>query len=59
MVLFLQLNNSSIKKYSIYSTVFSIGKTPIFATAGLARPAPAELPQDRKIARVGGCSGAM
>jgi len=23
------------------------------------RPAPAELPQDRKIARVGGCSGAM
>jgi hypothetical protein len=27
--------------------------------AGLTRPAPAELPQDRKIARVGGCSGAM
>jgi len=25
----------------------------------LIRPAPAELPQDRKIARVGGCSGAM
>ena len=24
-----------------------------------ARPAPAELPQDRKVARVGGCSGAM
>ena len=32
---------------------------PIFAPAGLARPAPAELPQDRKVARVGGCSGAM
>ena len=27
--------------------------------AGLTRPAPAELPQDRKVARVGGCSGAM
>jgi len=25
----------------------------------LVRPAPAELPQDRKVARVGGCSGAM
>ena len=23
------------------------------------RPAPAELPQDRKVARVGGCSGAI
>jgi hypothetical protein len=34
-------------------------KLPIFAPAGLIRPAPAELPQDRKIARVGGCSGAM
>ena len=33
--------------------------TPIFAAAGLTRPAPAELPQDRKVARVGGCSGAM
>lgn len=31
----------------------------IFAAAGLTRPAPAELPQDRKVARVGGCSGAM
>lgn len=27
--------------------------------AGLTRPAPAEPPQDRKVARVGGCSGAM
>ena len=35
------------------------GSAPIFAAAGLIRPAPAELPQDRKIARVGGCSGAM
>ena len=25
----------------------------------LIRPAPAELPQDRKVARVGGCSGAI
>lgn len=25
-----------------------------FAPAGLARPAPVELPQDRKVARVGG-----
>jgi hypothetical protein len=31
----------------------------IFATRKPARPAPAELPQDRKVARVGGCSGAM
>jgi len=30
-----------------------------FAVANRARPAPAELPQDRKVARVGGCSGAM
>lgn len=29
------------------------------AWVGLTRPAPAELPQDRKVARVGGCSGAM
>jgi len=28
-------------------------------TGKSARPAPAELPQDRKVARVGGCSGAM
>jgi len=27
--------------------------------ASLIRPAPAEFPQDRKVARVGGCSGAM
>lgn len=27
--------------------------------AGLTRPAPAESSQDRKVARVGGCSGAM
>jgi len=27
--------------------------------ARLIRPAPAELPQDRNVARVGGCSGAM
>ena len=26
----------------------------IFAVAGLTRPAPAEIPQDRKVARVGG-----
>jgi len=38
---------------------FRISNHPIFAAAGLIRPAPAELPQDRKIARVGGCSGAM
>ena len=25
----------------------------------LVRPAPAKLPQDRNVARVGGCSGAM
>jgi hypothetical protein len=31
----------------------------IFAPGKPARPAPAELPQDRKVARVGGCSGAM
>lgn len=40
--------------------LFAINRNlPIFAPAGLARPAPAELPQDRKVARVGGCSGAM
>jgi len=31
----------------------------IFAAAGLARPAPAELPQGRNAARTSGCSGAM
>ncbi len=30
-----------------------------FAPASLVRPAPAELPQDRKVARVGGRSGAI
>lgn len=29
------------------------------AWVGLTRSAPAELPQDRKVARVSGCSGAM
>jgi len=45
-----------------YLTLHEINAKPfllIFAPAGLARPAPAELPQDRKVARVGGCSGAM
>jgi hypothetical protein len=31
----------------------------IFAPAGLTRPAPAQPPQGRKAARIGGCSGAM
>jgi hypothetical protein len=30
-----------------------------FAATSLVRPAPAELPQDRKVARVGGRSGAI
>ncbi len=30
-----------------------------FALASLVRPAPAELPQDRKVARVSGRSGAI
>ena len=36
-----------------------IGKKYTFAPANRARPAPAELPQGRKAARVGSCSGAM
>ena len=37
---------------------------PLFLTkfvirASLIRPAPAEFPQDRKVARVSGCSGAI
>jgi len=31
----------------------------LLRAAGLTRPAPAEPSQDRKVARVGGCSGAM
>src|SRR5260221_14132840 len=41
---------------------FGISKSPQSAylcPGKPARPAPAELPQDRKVARVGGCSGAM
>ena len=35
-------------------------KMPTFAVlTSLLRPAPAELPQDRKVARVSGCSGAI
>jgi transaldolase len=34
-------------------------KSDTFEAGKSARPAPAELPQDRKVARVGGCSGAM
>ena len=44
---------------SLFFKFCSVSFFPIFAPAGLARPAPAELPQDRKVARVGGCSGAM
>jgi hypothetical protein len=37
-----------------------IEKLPTFAPwASLIRPAPVELPQDRKVARVDGCSGAI
>lgn|GEM_PF-5370162 len=31
----------------------------ICSRVSLLRPAPAEFPQDRKVARVGGCSGAI
>jgi hypothetical protein len=51
----------ALEKFQVLNNkaVFRKGKALIFAPAGLIRPAPAELPQDRKIARVGGCSGAM
>ena len=44
------------QKYSFKKLTFN---HCIFAAAGLARPAPAELPQGGNAARVGGCSGAM
>ena len=34
-------------------------KLVLLQRVSLIRPAPAELPQDRKIARVGSCSGAI
>ena len=34
-------------------------KTVFLRGVSLIRPAPAELPQDRKVARVGSCSGAI
>ena len=44
----------------LQKTLKSCKDVTIFAVwVGLTRPAPAELPQDRKVARVGGCSGAM
>ena len=53
--------SGGIKKKRNFAKVFwpERANLLIFAAAGLARPAPAELPQDRKVARVGGCSGAM
>jgi len=37
----------------------AIIKVVFLHRVSLIRPAPAELPQDRKVARVGSCSGAM
>jgi hypothetical protein len=45
--------NSLIKNHE------NISPTLTFAAAGLTRPAPAETPQGRNTARIGGCSGAM
>jgi len=42
-----------------FSTVYFYTDYPTFAAAGRTRPAPAELPQGRKVARVSGRSGAM
>jgi hypothetical protein len=43
-----------------FGNVLSNGCSSYYLRPGKsARPAPAELPQDRKVARVGGCSGAM
>ena len=41
------------KKTFLSFTLFLL-ESLSFAPAGLTRPAPAELPQDRKVARVGG-----
>ena len=46
--------------YMLKKILKSYKDVAIFAPwVGLIRPAPAELPQDRKVARVGGCSGAI
>ena len=37
----------------------TIIKVVFLQRVSLIRPAPAELPQDRKVARVGSCSGAI
>jgi len=42
-----------IKSFAIKKKYLSLCRV------SLVRPAPAEPPQDRKVARVGGCSGAM
>jgi len=47
-----------LNQLSIFNYQFLL-HSPIFAPAGLARPAPAELPQGGNAARVSGCSGAM
>jgi hypothetical protein len=39
------------RPFRLFSAYLCIGKSE--------RPAPAELPQDRKVARVSGCSGAI
>ena len=52
MVFLFQLNTLLIFVCSPKSITFAV-------RASLIRPAPAELPQDRKVARVGGCSGAI
>ena len=36
-----------------------LDQTSYLCSGKSVRPAPAELPQDRKVARVGGCSGAI
>jgi len=40
--------------------LFTISNQPLhLQSAGLTRPAPAETPQGRNTARIGGCSGAL
>lgn len=58
------MNNkyNCFKIYVLIEAIYFASETKnitFAARASLIRPAPTESPQDRKVARVGGCSGAM
>jgi len=55
----MQKNGNNIFSQNRIIILYDAEKLVLLCRVSLIRPAPAELPQDRKVARVGSCSGAI